>query len=403
MKLLKISNRFLCTFISVLLVGQTAAFAKDYSIPVETQVVTTQEDNLPIDVEAKSAIVIDSATGQVIYEKNASEKLEVASLTKLMSMLLFYEAVDSGQLSLDDKVTASDKACSKGGTQIFLTRGEEYTVDVLLKGVVITSANDACTALAEKISGSESAFVAKMNERASELGLANTKFVNCTGQKAEGQYSTAEDMAVISKALITHKSYFKYSSTYMDEITHTGDRKTQIINTNKLVRFYSGCDGLQTGSNGTENYCISMTAKKGQFRPIVVILGATNATKRSAGAQELMDYTFANFSATTVVKKDAVVKKSIKINDSIESAKIDALASEDFSLLLKKGEEKQITKEVVLNENLSAPLKKGDIIGQLIVKKGEEEIKRIDIYASTDVAEAGIWTYVQKIISMFSY
>ena len=403
MNIKKLTSRFICALISVLMLGQSVAYANADNQPEATQVVADNE-SLPIEIDAKAAIVIDSASGQVIYEKNASEKLEVSSLNKIMAMLLIYEAIDAGQLSLDDKVTASDKACSKGGTQLFLTRGEEYTVDVLLKGVVMTSANDACTALAEKLCGSESAFVAKMNERASQLGLANTKFTNCTGQKTtEAQYSTAEDIAVISKELVTHKSYFKYSSTYMDEITHNGGRITQIINTNKLVRFYSGCDGLQTGSNGTENYCISMTAKKGQFRPIVVILGAPSATKRSEGAQELMDYTFANFSAVTIVKKDAVVKKNVIVGGAIESAKIDALASTDYSILLKKGEEKQITKEVVLNENLSAPLNKGDIIGQLIVKKNDVELNRINIYASADIAEAGIWTYIQKIIALFNY
>jgi len=403
MNISKLSKYFLCTLLTVTCFGQNIAFAKSNTLPTATEQVTEGE-NLPIDVEAKSAIVIDSATGQVIYEKNATEKLEVSSLNKLMSMLLFYEAIDSGQLSLDDKVTASDKACSKGGTQIFLSRNQEYTVDVLLKGVVITSANDACTALAEKLCGSESAFVTKMNEKAAALGLKNTKFTNCTGQKTtEAQYSTAEDMAVISKELVKHKTYFKYSSTYMDEITHPGDRKTQIINTNKLIRFYSGCDGLQTGSNGTENYCISMTAKKGQFRPIVVVLGAENATKRFNAAQELMDYTFANFSAVNIVKKDSVVKKSIAINGAISGAKIDALACADYALLLKKGEEKEIKKEVVLNDNLSAPIKKGDVIGQLIVKKGNEELNRIDIYASDDVMEAGIWSYMLKIITLFTY
>jgi len=403
MNIMKLTSRFICALISVLLIGQSVAYAKVSTLQEAVQEISDGE-NLPVEVNAKAAIVIDSATGQVIYEKNVDEKLDVSSLSKIMSMLLIYEAIDAGQLSLDDKVTASDKACSKGGTQLFLSRGEEYTVDELLKGVVMTSANDACTALAEKLSGSETAFVAKMNERAAELGLINTKFANCTGQKSDSeQYSTAEDIAVISKELIKHKTYFKYSSTYMDEIIHPGGRLTQIVNTNKLVRFYTGCDGLQTGSNGTQNYCISMTAKKGQFRPIVIVLGAASAADRSNSAQELMDYTFANFSAVTIVKQDAVVKKNVKVGGAVESVRVDALSSEDFSILLKKGEEKQITKEVVLKENLSAPLIKGDIIGELIVKKGDEEIKRLDIYASTDVAEAGIWTYIQKIISMLSY
>lgn len=403
MNLLKISSRFISVLLSVLLLGQTVVFAQSNTLPIATQEVA-DEENLPVEVNATAAIVIDSATGQVIYEKNATEKIEVSSLNKLMTMLIAYEAIDAGQLSLDDKVTASDKACSKGGTQLFLTRGEEYTVDELLKGIVITSANDACTALAEKISGSETAFVAKMNERAAELGLSNTKFANCTGQKStEEQYSTAEDIAVISKELVKHKTYFKYSSTYMDEITHPDGRLTQIINTNRLVRFYDGCDGLQTGSYGTENYCISMTAKKGQFRPIVVVLGASSASERTNAAQELMDYTFANFSAVTIVKKDAVVKKNVEISGAVESAKIDGIASEDFSLLLRKGEEKQITKEVVIGEGISAPLTKGDTIGQLIVKKDGEEIKCIDILASGDLAEAGIWTYMQKIISLLTY
>ena len=251
------------------------------------------ESVVPISISSPSAILTEASTGRVIFEKNADERRPVASVTKVMTILLTLEAIDGETIGKNDKVIVSPRAQSMGGSQAYLDAGSAYTVAELLKSVIIASANDSAVALAEYIAGAEEAFVARMNERAQELGLTNTHYVNCTGLPAQGHYMSARDVAKLSSELDRHPRYYEYSTVWMDEIAHKGGCKTQLTNTNRLVRFYTGCDGYKTGSTNEARYCMSATAKKDGMRLIAVVLGANAGQTRFDEARAMLEYGFA--------------------------------------------------------------------------------------------------------------
>ena len=262
-------------------------------------------DNTPVnaaigqtlDIKAKSAVLMEPNTGKVLYESNSDEKLPPASITKIMSLLLVMEAIDRGDISLETVVTSSEHACSMGGSQIWLEPGETMTVNDLLKAAVIASANDACVALGETVAGSEEGFVALMNERANELGMTNTHFVNCTGLDAEGHLTTAYDVAVMSSALIKHDLIKDYSTVWMDSLR---DGKSELVNTNKLVRFYEGTTGLKTGTTSTAKYCLSATAERNGLELVAVVMAGETSNDRFSGAKKLLDYGFANYNYSSI-------------------------------------------------------------------------------------------------------
>jgi len=259
----------------------------DEGLPEAVQVITLAEDSIP----AKSAILMDQQSGRVLFEQNADEPVAPASITKIMTLLLVIEALEEGKISLEDKVVTSELAASMGGSQIWLEPGEEMTVDELLRAVAIASANDASVALAEHVAGSEPAFIERMNKRAAQLGMQNTRFLNCTGLDEEGHVTTARDVAIVSRELISHPMIIEYSTIWMDELRNG---ETQLVNTNKLVRFYPGATGLKTGTTSIAGSCLSATATRDGLSLVAVVMGAPNSDSRFAAARGLLDYGFAN-------------------------------------------------------------------------------------------------------------
>lgn len=297
------------------------------------------EKKLNLAENAKSAILIERDTGAVIFEKNSDEKLPPASMTKIMTMLLIMEAISDGKIQLDDKVRTSEYAASMGGSQIFLEEGEEMTVDEMLKAIAIGSANDASVAMAEKIAGSEENFVDMMNAKAKELGLKNTKFQNSTGLPAEDHYSSARDMAVMAKELLKYEEITKYTSMYEDYLREGTDKKFWLVNTNRLVKFYPGVDGLKTGYTNEAKYCLTATAKKGNMRTIAVVMGAPTPKDRNKQITQMFDYAFSQYETKPFYSKNEKIGEfPIKKG---ERRKLKAVAGESVSLLVKK--EKKLT------------------------------------------------------------
>ncbi len=345
-----------------------------------------------LDIKAKSAVLLEPNTGKILYEMNMDEKLPPASITKIMSLLLVMEAIDRKDISLETVVTASEHACSMGGSQIWLEPGESMTVDELLKATVIASANDACTALGELIAGSEEGFVAMMNERAKELGMNNTTFINCTGLDAEGHLTTAHDVAVMSGELIKHELIKKYSTVWMDSLR---DGKSELVNTNKLVRFYEGTTGLKTGTTSTAKYCLSATAQRNGLELVAVIMAGDTSNDRFNGAKKLLDFGFANYSYSLL---DAELsEKEVEIKKGV-SKKVGVEAGEKLSILLPKNSKDEIKREVKWNDNITAPVKKGDVLGYVNIYVGENEVGRLKITAKDDVYRLNFWVTLGWII-----
>ncbi len=326
-------------------------------------------EDLPFTITSQSVILIDAGTGKVLTQKNADTPLSAAGAIKVMSMLLVFEALEQGHINLTDAVFVSQNAANKGGTQAFLEAGDEYKAEELVRAMCMASANDATVALAEKIYGSEELFVAKMNERSAQLGCKNTVFDTATGLESKTT-STSRDLATIALALSGKSLVFSYTSLYMYTIVHRSGRKTELVNPNRLVRFYANCDGLSTGSSGSSMYAGVFCAKRGDMRLIAVTLGAPNADSRFEDAKTLLNYGFANYISKTVVRKGEVLKKGLEVSGGRPS-QIDVVCPRDIKLLLLRGEEKQIRKELILPEVIQAPLSLQQQIGILRVYTGD--------------------------------
>ncbi|MED0657499.1 D-alanyl-D-alanine carboxypeptidase [Anoxybacillus ayderensis] len=363
--------------------------------------VHAEQPKVELATEARSAILIERDTGAILYEKNAHEPLPPASMTKIMTMLLIMEAIDQGKLKLDERVRASEYAASMGGSQIFLEPGEEMTVDDLLKGVAIGSGNDASVALAERIAGSEEAFVHMMNEKARQLGLKHTAFENTTGLPAKNHYSTAYDMAVMAKELLKYDLITKYTGTYEDYLRENTNKKFWLVNTNRLVKFYPGVDGLKTGYTSEAKYCLTATAKKGNMRVIAVVFGAPTPKARNAQITKMLDYAFSHYETKPLYKKDETIA-IVPVSKGKKKA-VAAVTSEPISVLLKKGEKSEAVKTTwKLNEKVKAPVKKGDVLGTLIVKKDGAVIAKSPLVAKEQVEEANMWELFKRMFSSFS-
>ncbi|QHN49750.1 D-alanyl-D-alanine carboxypeptidase [Geobacillus stearothermophilus] len=350
--------------------------------------------------EAKSAILIERDTGKVLYEKNAHEPLPPASMTKIMTMLLIMEAIDEGKLSYDEKVRASEYAASMGGSQIFLEPGEEMTVDEMLHGIAIGSANDASVAMAEQIAGSEEAFVEMMNKKAKQLGLKNTHFANATGLPAEDHYSSAYDMAMMARELLKYEDITKYTSKYEDYLRENTDKKFWLVNTNRLVKFYPGVDGLKTGYTAEAKYCLTATAKKNGMRVIAVVFGAPTPKSRNAQITKMLDYAFSQYQTLPVYERNETVAH-VNVSKGKQKS-VAAVTSEPVSVLTKKGQStKQIEKVIKVKDDVKAPVRKGDELGVLILKQDGKEILRSPIVAKQTVAEASFWDLFKRVFSRF--
>lgn len=361
-------------------------------------VTKTLEKTNVFDLKAKASVLIDASTGQVLLEKNSHEKLPIASVTKTMSLLLVMDAVDSGKITMDDKVTVSDHSYNMGGSQVYLKPGEEFTVTEMLKAVAVHSANDATVALAEKIAGSEDAFVAMMNEKAKALGMNDTNFLDCTGLTDEGHYSSANDVALMSRDLImNHPKILEFTTIWHDTFRNG---QFSLDNTNKLIRFYDGANGLKTGFTTKAGYCLSAAAKRNNLQLIAVVLGEPDTNTRFAEARKLMDYGFANYEVTQLDKKGVAVgevgvKKGLK-------TKVKAIYGEDVKLLLNKGEKGKITREVKLEPDINAPVTAGQKLGEVIYKIGDKEIGKTPAVAEAKVDKASfIRLFFRMVLSWF--
>ena len=343
-------------------------------------------------IEAKSYLLMEPISGKILYENNIDEKFAPASVTKIMTMLLTMEAVDSGKIKLDDKVTCSENAKKMGGSTMLLDTGEVRTVEELLKGVAIASGNDAAVALAEYLGGTEEDFVNMMNKRCQELGMKNTTFKNCNGLPCEGHLSTARDIALMSRELLKHPTILKYSGTYMETISEGRKSPIELVNHNKLVRFFEGCDGLKTGFTNEAKYCISATAKRSGVRMLAVIMGAPTYKIRNRDAGILMNYGFSKYEGKKLVSKDEDVDKVQmgKQTDRFFMAK----AKDDLEVVVPKGNSGELVKKVVMDE-AKDEYKAGDIVGKCEVYLGEEKVGEVKIYCDRDVKKGGIFDSIK--------
>lgn len=348
-------------------------------------VVVFAEGNTDLGLNAKSAILMEESTGNILYESNPDERLPIASVTKVMTMLLIMEAVDSGKISLDDMVTVSGNAMSYGGSTMFLETGEQLTVNDMLKGIAVASANDGCVAMAEHLAGSESAFVDMMNEKAKELGMENTHFMNTNGLDEDDHYSSARDVAIMSRELMKHETIFNYTSIWMDTLR---GGKFQLANTNKLIRFYDGANGLKTGSTSKALCCLSAAAKRNDMQLIAVVLGAPTSAERFASAKSLLDYGFANYAVNTQITAGDEVQ-NIAVEKGVDK-EVGVVAGDSCSTLVKKGQEDNITKEIKIDETITAPIEAGQKIGTMTISRDGEVIADIDLNASSAVEKKGI-------------
>lgn len=350
---------------------------------------------------AKSAVLIERDTGTILYNKNSDEMLPPASMTKIMTMLLIMEAIDLGKIKWNEKIRTSEYAASMGGSQIFLEPGEEMTTEEMLKGIAIGSANDASVAMAERIAGSEEAFVEMMNTKVKELGLKNSVFKNVTGLPEDGHYSTAHDMSVMAKELLKYEGITKFTGTYEAYLREQSDKKFWLVNTNRLVRFYPGVDGLKTGFTNEAKYCLTATAEKDGMRVIAVVFGAPTSKDRNAQISKMLDYAFAQYQTHPMYERSFSVGE-VKVSKGSES-KVEALTSEPISLLTKKGEKvDDVKKEITYEKDVKAPIEKGQTIGTLKLVKNGETLVSSPLVAKESVQEANWWTLYKRAFGMFT-
>ncbi len=349
----------------------------------------------PIDINAKSAVLMDAKTGTVLYSYNKDNMLPPASVTKIMTLLLVFEEIEKGNLKYTDVLTVSENASSMGGSQVFLEPGEQMCVEELLKCVIIASANDAALTLAEHVGGSEEVFVSMMNERAKALGMKNTHFENVTGLDDDviNHLTTAYDIALMSRELIKHKKVSEYATIWMDTIRNG---EFGLTNTNRLVRFYKGITGLKTGSTSKAGFCVSVTAKRDGMELIAVIMGADSSEIRNACATKLLDYGFANYSLYEDVANDC---GSVKVLGGIKNEV--GVRYDDYIELVAKGKNKQINKEIEILDSVNAPVKKGDIIGKIKYVTNGEIIGENNIYCCESIDKIGFWEYFIRMLKNF--
>lgn len=365
----------------------TECMSEDLTRPLEalpTDAAVLKEGRL--DINAKSAILMEVNTGRVLYEENANEKVSPASITKIMSLLLIMEALDDGRITLETKATTSEHAASMGGSQIWLEPGETMTVHELLKATVIASANDATVSLAELVWGSEETFVAKMNEKAKALGLENTSFKNCSGLDADGHYTSAHDVAVASCELLKHKKITEYSTVWMDSLRNG---ESELVNTNKLVKFYDGCTGLKTGTTSSAGCCLSASACKNGMELVAVVMGSPTSNDRFNGARKMLDYGFANYEFKSIAA-ELGKNNTVKVKQGVQKY-VNAVALDNLQLLMPKGSTKEIKQTVLYNDNLTAPIYKNDEIGMISVTMDGKEVGAIKLVAAKDVKKLTFW------------
>ncbi|WP_100331471.1 D-alanyl-D-alanine carboxypeptidase family protein [Bacillus xiapuensis] len=384
-------RRFLL-FITVLFIGQyvpLSAFAEE--APAEKGMAEN----------VKSAILLEQDTGAVLYEKNSHKPLPPASMTKIMTMLLIMEAIEQKKLTWDEKVRTSDHAASMGGSQIFLEPGEEMTVTEMMQGIAIGSANDASVAMAERVAGSEERFVELMNQKAKKLGLKQTQFKNATGLPEAGHYSSAYDMAKMAKELLKHKGITEFTGTYEAYLRNDSDKKFWLVNTNRLIKFYPGVDGLKTGFTNEAKYCLTTTAKKGNMRLIAVVFGAPTPKERNEQITKLMDYGFHQYMVKPLYEKGKEITHANVAKGHKNTVRLET--GEKLSILKRQGEKnKGYQQQIQLKGDIHAPVKKGDKLGELKILQNGQTVSKTSLIAKEDVDKASWWQFYKKVFHAFT-
>lgn len=356
-----------------------------------------------LNYDVSAAMLVEYETGKVLYAHNETKHVPIASITKVMTLILAFEAIEKGTLSYDDTITVSAEASAMGGSGVFLHTGEQVKVEDLFKSIIVASANDSCVAMAETIAGSQTQFVSLMNNKAKELGMTDTNFVNCTGLPDEGYYSCARDVATMSRVLMSHEDYFRWSSIWLDTMDNIKN-KTVITNTNKLVRFYKGCDGTKTGFTNDAMHCISASAKRNDVRFIAIVLGAKSSDERFSLAKELLNYGFANYKAMTIVEKGQTFDGSTNLRVHMgENDYINGIAAKKITELTEISEKNDYTITSVPNTYIKAPVHIGDKIGEYIIYKNNEEIARIDMLAAESVGKVTYKSYISALFSRWTW
>ena len=346
------------------------------------------ENTSPLSLTSPSYLLVEAETGTVVFEKNADEQRQTASLIKLMSLLLFMEHLDQGAVSLNDTVSISAHAAATPGSTALLDAGASYRLEDLLRASIVASGNDSTVALAEYIAGTEEAFVQKMNTRAAELGLANTHYTNCTGLTAQGQYTCARDIGIVACELSKHSAFFTYSSLWLSNITHPSGRVTDLTNTNRLVRFYDGCDGMKTGSSNEAKYCICATASKNGMRLIAVALGGANSQTRFDEARSMLEYGFANYKRVKIISSGELTGYNVPVTRGAKE-EASVTSGKGLSMLLKTGQESQLSIEMHLPQSIEAPMPAGETIGTIQVLLGGAMIAELPAVLAEDVRLPG--------------
>ncbi|HBG0434789.1 TPA: D-alanyl-D-alanine carboxypeptidase [Clostridioides difficile] len=350
-----------------------------------------------LNISSKSAILMDVGSGQILYEKDAHKKLPPASVTKVMTMLLIVEALDSGKIKLDDEVQVSETASSMGGSQIFLEPGETQKVDTLLKGIAVASANDACVAMAEHLAGTVEGFVDRMNAKAKELNMNDTHFANTNGLPVANHYTSAHDIALMSRELLKHEMISKYLTTWMDKVV-VGKKQVTVglANTNKLIKHYQGATGVKTGFTQEAKFCLSASAKRGNTHLVAATLGAETSPERFNDASSLLNYGFANYESVKLCSKgDNIATLTL---DKADENKVKLVAKEDLNALIKKGSSKEFEKKIEIVKNPKMPIKKGTVLGKIKICKDKKVIGEVELINTKDINKASYLQMLQRII-----
>lgn len=350
-------------------------------------------------VDAKSSVLMDFNSGEILFRQDENRKGAIASMCKIMTLLLAFEEIDGGKMSLDDEIQISNNAASMGGSQAFLNAHDSYKVSDLIKSIIVGSANDSAVAIAEKIAGSEENFVNLMNKKAKELGMKNTKFVNPTGLPKPDQYSTALDVALMTRELLTHKDYYKFSKIWLDEIVHKDGRKTTLSNTNKLIRFFNGCDGGKTGFTNEAGHCLSCTASRSGMRLVSVIIGSSSSKQRFKDTSTLLNYGFNNYENKCIVDEEKCLENKAKISGG-KSSELLVKPKTSYYVLSKKNEDKtgDFLLTVKLEAKLKAPIKEGDKVGTMYVTKDGVVVKEIDVVANENIEKISMFDSFKKFL-----
>lgn len=396
MKIKKGIRLFLLGGAAICCIGGMGSIAlKDNGATPRTIVCMAENGAKNIENHAKSAYLMDYATNTVMFAKEENRRLPIASMCKIMTLILAFDEIDAGKLRLDELVSVSERAAGMGGSQVFLEANAKYPVTELMKSIVVCSANDSCVALAEHIAGSESLFVDRMNEKAKSIGAENTLFANCTGLPKEPQYSCAKDVALMLKTLLSHEGYFEYGKVWMDKFMHPKGRYTEITNTNKLVRFYDGCDGGKTGFTNEAGFCLAATAKRDKTRVISVVIGEENSKTRFNDVRTMFDYAFANYATTEIVEGGKLLDDFAKV-DGGKRKKVGIYPKESLSVFTKKGEKANVSVEMQIC-HVKAPLKKGKKVGELVVYKDGVETARTELLTSENIKEASFFDRLRDV------